>query len=134
MISWRKKMWPVILLKYWKELVLGVIVLGLCATVGIMRHQLNAKENTVELLTSKLALCQMQIAGLDGMLQKQNQAVKDLKTLADKQKSLLEVLLSQPPETIYRDRIREIPSLTTGDCEEVMDALADYAQELTDVQ
>jgi hypothetical protein len=136
---WRRKkdMWPLILakvLKNWKVIVLGALVLGICAYVGILKYQLNQERESVELLTVKVNVCQMQNNSLVGQIQKQNEAVLALQTLADAKQKKLDELLSQPPKTIYRDRFTEIPTIISGDCETVMDALANYFGELTNVQ
>jgi hypothetical protein len=127
-------MWIAMFLKYWKVFALGVVVLGIIVYVGTLRHQLKQERESVQLLSVKLKLCEMQADSLVGQIQSQNEAVSALQTLADARQKKLDELLSQPPRIIYRDRITDVPVILTGECETVMDALADYFERLTDVQ
>ena len=127
-------MWMMLLAKYWKAIIGTILVLSLAIWIGILRHQLNDVKDYNTYLQSEKKVCQMANDALTGQIQRQNEAVLALQTLADARQKKLDELLSQPPKIIYRDRISEVPIIQTGPCEEVMDALADYFGELTHVQ
>jgi len=123
-------MWMILLAKYWKECVLFGLLLTILSWHLIDERIDNAR---YEKLFNKSARC---VVGWDqcavdygelALLNAQRNAeVEKWRATAETRAEALEIALSAPPAVIYRDKIVEVPSIVTGDCEQVFDDIAEY--------
>jgi hypothetical protein len=122
------------LMKFWKESILVCMILFLGTAFVVDEWFDNRKYKK---LWNEGIRCETNLNTLSEdydqlfeLNQMRNEKIGEWKGKADSRAEALEMALNSPPAVIYRDRIVEVPSIVTGDCEDVFVDVADYVEEL----
>jgi hypothetical protein len=121
-------MWAILLAKYWHYGAIVGLVVALAVMNSCYQGQIEDLNKDYQVAVSYGEAKAAQLNECNAAVDRQNAAIEMLEIAARERQEELDELLSKPPAVIYRDRIVEVPSIETGECEDVVPDIAGYIQ------